>query len=436
MARTDLNDIVAQLGVSQSALSQTIRGLEARLGLRLLTPTTRSVAPTDASERLLRSAGPRLDEIDADLSALSALREKLAGASRITAHDHAVRAFLWPALAKLLPDYPDIKVEVVIEYGLTDIVAGRFDAGIRTGEMVAKDMVTVRIGADLRFAVVGAPAYFRTRAKPKTPQELTSHDCINLRLPTLAACMRGSSRRAGGRCASGSRASSPSTERPRCSMGHWRGLAWPTAPSQPGWRIGPDPQALAGGGGGHADLRCRAHARHRRHCPAGLDMPCRPAGTLAHPGRYAAPDSARDRPLVRQTALRATCGSKTRAAPTAGFRHQTWSGKATERRSIALARHVLTPTPHWWDGSGLQTGRLLPCPCDVFRVAAAILVEALWRQLRHPVGKCGEEMPVARDEQHGALVLRHSRATKGAEYEEMIPHGRSTAAADAGHACP
>jgi DNA-binding transcriptional LysR family regulator len=200
MARTDLNDIVAflavaraqsftraaaQLGVSQSALSQTIRGLEARLGLRLLTRTTRSVAPTEAGERLLRNAGPRLDEIDAELSALSALRDKPAGAIRITAHDHAVRAFLWPALEKLLPDYPDIKVEVVIDYGLTDIVAGRFDAGIRTGEMVAKDMVAVRIGPDLRSAVVGAPAYFRTRPKPKTPQQLTSHDCINLRLPTL-----------------------------------------------------------------------------------------------------------------------------------------------------------------------------------------------------------------------------------------------------------
>jgi len=199
MPRTDLNDIVAflavarersftraaaQLGMSQSALSQTLRGLEARLGLRLLTRSTRSVAPTEAGERLLRAAGPRLDEIDAELAALSALREKPSGTIRITAHDHAVRAILWPALEKLLPDYPDIRVEVVIDYGLTDIVAERFDAGIRTGEMVAKDMVAVRIGPDLRSTVVGAPAYFAKRGRPETPQDLTSHTCVNLRLPT------------------------------------------------------------------------------------------------------------------------------------------------------------------------------------------------------------------------------------------------------------
>ena len=199
MFRTDLNDIVAflavarersftraaaQLGVSQSALSQTLRGLEARLGLRLLTRTTRSVAPTEAGERLLRAAGPRLDEIDAELAALSELREKPAGTVRITAHDHAVRAVLWPALEKLLPDYPDIKMEIVVAYGLTDIVAERFDAGIRSGEMVAKDMIAVRIGPDMRSAVVGAPAYFAKRERPKTPQDLTSHTCVNLRLPT------------------------------------------------------------------------------------------------------------------------------------------------------------------------------------------------------------------------------------------------------------
>ena len=199
MSRTDLNDIVAflavarersftraaaQLGVSQSALSQTLRGLEARLGLRLLTRTTRSIAPTEAGERLLRAAGPRLDEIDAELAALSELREKPAGTVRITAHDHAVRAVLWPALERLLPDHPDIKVEIVIDYGLTDIVAERFDAGIRSGEMVAKDMVAVRIGPDLRMAVVGAPPYFAKRPRPKTPQDLTAHACINLRLPT------------------------------------------------------------------------------------------------------------------------------------------------------------------------------------------------------------------------------------------------------------
>ncbi len=199
MPRADLNDLAAflavarhrsftkaaaQLGVSQSALSQTVRALEARLGLRLLTRSTRSVSTTEAGERLLLAAGPRLDEIDAELSALNELRHKPAGSIRITAHDHAVRTVLWPALAKLLPAYPDIKVEVVIDYGLTDIVAERYDAGIRTGEIVAKDMVAVRIGPDLRSTVVGAPSYFAGRAKPKRPQDLTSHSGINLRLPT------------------------------------------------------------------------------------------------------------------------------------------------------------------------------------------------------------------------------------------------------------
>jgi DNA-binding transcriptional LysR family regulator len=199
MPRTNLNDIVAflavarersftraaaQLGVSQSALSQTLSGLEARLGLRLLTRTTRSVAPTEAGERLLRAAGPRLEEIDAELAALSALRDTPSGTIRITTHDHAVKAVLWPALQRFLPDYPDIRVEIVIDYGLTDIVAERYDAGIRAGEMVAKDMVAVRIGPDMRSAVVGAPAYFAGRSKPRTPQDLTLHRCINLRLPT------------------------------------------------------------------------------------------------------------------------------------------------------------------------------------------------------------------------------------------------------------
>jgi DNA-binding transcriptional LysR family regulator len=199
MPRTDLNDIVAflavarersftraaaQLGVSQSALSQTLRGLESRIGLRLLTRTTRSVAPTEAGERLLRAAGPRLEEIEAELAALSELRDKPSGTIRITAHDHAIRAVLWPALEKLLPDYPDIKVEIVIDYSLTDIVTERYDAGVRTGEMVAKDMIAVRIGPDMRSAVVGAPSYFAKRPKPKTPQDLTAHSCVNLRLPT------------------------------------------------------------------------------------------------------------------------------------------------------------------------------------------------------------------------------------------------------------
>jgi DNA-binding transcriptional LysR family regulator len=174
----------ARLGVSQSALSHTLRGLEERLGLRLLTRTTRSVAPTEAGDRLLRVAGPRLDEIATEMAALNELRDKPSGTIRITAHDHALRAVLWPALQKLLPDYPDIKVEIVIDYGLTDIVAERYDAGVRTGEMVAKDMVAVRIGPDMRSAIVGAPSYFASRARPKTPQDLTAHACINLRLPT------------------------------------------------------------------------------------------------------------------------------------------------------------------------------------------------------------------------------------------------------------
>ncbi len=174
----------AKLGVSQSALSHTIRGLEERLGLRLLNRTTRSVAPTEAGERLLRSVGPRFDEIDAELAALSELREKPAGAIRITSGEHAAETLLWPALEKLLPDYPDIKVEIDIDYGLTDIVAERFDAGVRLGEQVARDMIAVRIGPDMRMAVVGAPSYFAGRKPPRTPHELTVHDCITIRLPT------------------------------------------------------------------------------------------------------------------------------------------------------------------------------------------------------------------------------------------------------------
>jgi DNA-binding transcriptional LysR family regulator len=200
MPEADLNDLraflavarersftraAAQLGVSQSALSQTLRNLEARLGLRLLTRTTRRVATTEAGERLLRAVGPALDDIDAGLAALNELREKPSGTIRITAHDHAVRAVLWPALLKLLPDHPDINVEIVIDDGLTDIVAERYDAGIRSGETVAKDMIAVRIGPDMRMTVVGAPAYFANRALPETPQDLTVHRCINLRLPTL-----------------------------------------------------------------------------------------------------------------------------------------------------------------------------------------------------------------------------------------------------------
>jgi len=199
MLRDNLNDVLAfltvarersftraaaQLGVSQSALSHAMRGLEARLGLRLLARTTRSVAPTEAGERLLRALGPRFDEIETELVGLSELRDKPAGTLRITAGEHAAEAILWPALSKFLPRYPDIKVELIIDYGLTDIVAERYDAGVRLGEQVAKDMIAVRIGPDFRMAVVGAPSYFASRPKPKVPQDLTAHTCINIRLPT------------------------------------------------------------------------------------------------------------------------------------------------------------------------------------------------------------------------------------------------------------
>ena len=199
MARANVNDLLAflavakersftraaaKLGVSQSALSHTIRGLEERLGLRLLTRTTRSVAPTEAGERLVRTVGPHFDQIDAGLAALSELRGKPAGTIRITAGEHAADSILWPALVKLLPKYPDIKVEITIDYGLTDIVTERYDAGVRLGEQLAKDMIAVRIGPDMRMAVVGSPSYFAQRSRPKKPQDLTAHHCINLRLPT------------------------------------------------------------------------------------------------------------------------------------------------------------------------------------------------------------------------------------------------------------
>ena len=174
----------AKLGTSQSALSFTVRRLEERLGVRLLSRTTRSVAPTEADERLLRTLGPALDKIGGELAALSELREKPAGTIRITAGEHAAQAVLWPALATLLPHYPDIKVELITDYGLTDIVAERYDAGVRLGEQVARDMIAVRVGPDFRWAVVGAPSYFAKRTRPKRPQDLTAHDCINLRLPT------------------------------------------------------------------------------------------------------------------------------------------------------------------------------------------------------------------------------------------------------------
>ncbi|WP_454754104.1 LysR substrate-binding domain-containing protein [Cupriavidus necator] len=174
----------AQLGVSQPSLSQTIRSLEARLGIRLLTRTTRSVSPTEAGERLLRTLEPRFEEIELELAALSALRDKPAGNIRITAGEHPAISILQPALATFLPRHPDINVEIMVDYGLTDIVSERFDAGIRLGEQVAKDMIAVRIGPDVRMAVVGSPAYFDAHPRPQTPGELTSHNCISMRLPT------------------------------------------------------------------------------------------------------------------------------------------------------------------------------------------------------------------------------------------------------------
>lgn len=174
----------AKLGVSQSALSHAVRGLEARLGVRLLARTTRSVAPTAAGERLLQTIGPRFDELETELAEMSELRDKPAGTIRITAGEHAAETLLWPAIEKVLPAYPDIRIELVTDYALTDIVAERYDAGVRLGEQVAKDMVAVRIGPDVRMAVVGSPSYFAKRGAPKKPQDLTDHNCINIRLPT------------------------------------------------------------------------------------------------------------------------------------------------------------------------------------------------------------------------------------------------------------
>ena len=173
----------AKLGVSQSALSQTIRQLEAGLGVRLLSRTTRSVAPTEAGERLLRTVEPHFEDIDAELAALAELREKPAGTIRITATEYAIQSVLMPKLTKLLQTHPDIKVEMITDYGLSDIVAERYDAGVRSGEQVAKDMIAVRIGPDLCMAVVGAPSYFKNCPEPKKPQDLVEHNCINLRLP-------------------------------------------------------------------------------------------------------------------------------------------------------------------------------------------------------------------------------------------------------------
>jgi DNA-binding transcriptional LysR family regulator len=202
MGRESLNDIVAflavarernftkaaaKLGVSQSALSHTIRGLEARLGLRLLTRTTRSVSPTEAGDRLLRAVGPHFDDIQSELDALGALRDKPTGTVRITAGLHATETILWPKLQPMLRKYPEVKLEITVDYGMANIVADRIDAGVRLGEQVAKDMIAVRIGPDFRFVVVAAPSYFSNRAEPRSPGELTQHNCINLRFPTHGA---------------------------------------------------------------------------------------------------------------------------------------------------------------------------------------------------------------------------------------------------------
>ncbi|MEJ8324311.1 LysR family transcriptional regulator [Kosakonia sacchari] len=175
----------AKLGVSQSALSHAIRGLEERLQIRLLTRTTRSVAPTDAGEALINSIGPRFKEIEEELIALTDMRDRVAGNIRITLGEHALHSTVWPAIKPFLDAYPDVKVELTIDNTLTDIVSERYDAGIRLGEQVARDMVAVRIGPDWRMVVVGSPGYFSRHGKPQTPHDLQQHNCINMRLPTL-----------------------------------------------------------------------------------------------------------------------------------------------------------------------------------------------------------------------------------------------------------
>lgn len=176
-----------KLGTTQSALSHSVRKLENRLGVRLLTRTTRSVSPTEAGERLLGNIGPMFDDIEAEVAALSSFREKPAGMIRITVSQHAAATIIQPMLARFLPNYPDIKVEVSVDNQLVDIVADRFDFGVRIGEQVASGMIATRIGPDFRMIVVGAPSYFKNRTPPVTPQDLTSHNCINIRLPSYGA---------------------------------------------------------------------------------------------------------------------------------------------------------------------------------------------------------------------------------------------------------
>lgn len=197
MARRNLNDLLAfvtvaregsftraaaALGVTQSALSQTIRAMEERLQIRLLTRTTRSVSSTPAGERLLQAIGNRLDEIEAELDALTELRDKPAGTVRITCGDHVLHSVLLPKLAPLLREYPDIKLEFDVNYGFRDIVADRFDAGVRLGKTIDKDMIAVPIGPPMRLAVVASPGYFAVHPIPRTPKDLTAHQCINQRM--------------------------------------------------------------------------------------------------------------------------------------------------------------------------------------------------------------------------------------------------------------
>ncbi len=259
MARENLNDIVAflavarernftkaaaKLGVSQSALSHTIRTLETRLGLRLLTRTTRSVSPTEAGERLLSAVGPHIESVRAELDALGALRDKPSGKVRITAGLHVTETILWPKLQPLLRKYPDVNLEIIVDYGLANIVADRFDAGVRLGEQVAKDMVAVRIGPDFRFVVVAAPSYFKDRSGPKTPQDLTSHNCINLRMPTYGGIYAWEFERAGRELNVRVEASSRSIRANRSWMPCSREPAWPIFRKTPsrrtsnaaGWR--------------------------------------------------------------------------------------------------------------------------------------------------------------------------------------------------------
>jgi len=174
----------AKLGMSQPALSRAMRQLEERLGVRLLARTTRSVAPTEAGEHLLRVVAPRFEEIDSELGLLSEFRDKPAGKLRLTAGEHAAITILQPVLATLLPDNPDLSIEVIVDYGLTDIVAEGYDAGVRLGQQVAKDMIAMRIGPDMRMAVVGSPAYFARHPQPVIPRDLMQHNCINIRMPT------------------------------------------------------------------------------------------------------------------------------------------------------------------------------------------------------------------------------------------------------------